>query len=468
MFGCRLQLDIDIDNSSNCFHDTDSATRIHARPTGEMDSANTMYVHTRPSLRVRELMLTFAIRAMLEKQLADMHSALERFSGPSASSNSSQTLRARREERMKRQQEKNWKRSDDMRKRVQEQSQKEKDATDRHKKSAGGVQEQYIKQEPQESDDDDLDRNEEARAVMPYSPAQNITGVLQSIEQDEAIVVDSDDSESNVSNRAMVPYHSAPVNPPAPRARHLLQQHAHEATPSAPPPRRPSSDTMGYLATKSREIQRYKSVDNGLQNSLGGVLETTGIIIGSSSCVQVTHMLIDPSATASFISSAAARAARLDIHRSDTAEQFLCAGGTMALHNDYTLPTLSIEGVSQQIQAYIDNSPGTSHHLLIGGTDFARFNIRTNHSVGGAGETRWSISQNLTGARRIRYVLRPDDPNEPARLTPYGHAEGMRLAQQVGETATQRKSREILERGGLKHEQLKARHQAKAGPYYKG
>ncbi|KAF7187651.1 hypothetical protein HII31_10990 [Pseudocercospora fuligena] len=210
----------------------------------------------------------------------------------------------------------------------------------------------------------------------------------------------------------------------------------------------PVENDRGYLAKRSLAVQKAKQSDDGMF-----VLE-------------VSHMMFDTGASSTFISAAAAEAARLRILDCPP-KNFTLADGTTVTHSKYTEFKIYIAGVDQTIKAYVEKHH-TGHHMLVGLNTIRQFQGQANLAFGRKQETRWSIAQNQTGLRKTRYVLREDSPVVLPTLHVHTYSEGMRLARGAGETASQRKSREVLERHENRGRRIKQRHEPRAGPLYKG
>ncbi|KXT15841.1 hypothetical protein AC579_10401 [Pseudocercospora musae] len=227
----------------------------------------------------------------------------------------------------------------------------------------------------------------------------------------------------------------------------------------------PVESNRGYLAKRSLAVQKFKQSDNeiGLH---GQVFETTGFIVNGMFVLEASHMIFDTTASSTFISTAAAQAARLRVMNCPP-KNFDLADGTTVTHSKYTEFKIYIAGVDQTIKAYVEQHH-TGHHMLVGINTIRQFQGQANLTFGRKQETRWSIAQNQTGLRKTRYVLREDSPVVLPTLYVHAYTEGMRLARSAGETASQRKSREVLERHENRGRRLRQRHEHRAGPRYKG
>ncbi|EME86705.1 uncharacterized protein MYCFIDRAFT_172402 [Pseudocercospora fijiensis CIRAD86] len=187
----------------------------------------------------------------------------------------------------------------------------------------------------------------------------------------------------------------------------------------------PVESDRGYLAKRSLAVQKCKQSDD--QEGLHGqVFETTGIVVNGMFVLEVSHMMFDTGASSTFISSAAAQAARLRILDCPP-KSFTLADGTTVTHSKYTEFNIYIAGVDQTIKAYVE-SHHTGHHMLVGLNTIRQFQGQANLAFGRKQETRWSIAQNQTGLRKTRYVLREDSPVVPPTLHVHTYSEGMRLA----------------------------------------
>ncbi|KJY01230.1 hypothetical protein TI39_contig298g00021 [Zymoseptoria brevis] len=198
---------------------------------------------------------------------------------------------------------------------------------------------------------------------------------------------------------------------------------------------------------------------------LGQCFYTTGMIVSSEVCVEVTKMLFDTGAAATFISPEAARKARLKV-RECQPQSFRQADGSLISNNKYVEIHLYIAGIDQKIFAYVDNSY-TGRHLLIGQQTLAQFSVQSNHCFGARQGQRWTIAQNMTGLRKRRVLLVEDSQQIPTKLQVFRYQEGLRRAEIPGETATERKSLEVLKRSETRHERLKKRHGAKLAEQYR-
>ncbi|KAF2216545.1 hypothetical protein CERZMDRAFT_22624, partial [Cercospora zeae-maydis SCOH1-5] len=154
---------------------------------------------------------------------------------------------------------------------------------------------------------------------------------------------------------------------------------------------------------------------------IGSVFETTGMVVGSTVCLRVTHMMIDTSAPS------------------------------------LTRFQLYISGIHAQLSAFVDNG-NPKHHILLGKPGIKAFSATANFAFGRKKETRWFVAQDETGLRRHKVLLQEDPPNVASTLIPYSRREGLRLATRPGETATQRNSRAILQRIDKKRSQLHEKH----------
>ncbi|SMR47189.1 unnamed protein product [Zymoseptoria tritici ST99CH_3D1] len=198
---------------------------------------------------------------------------------------------------------------------------------------------------------------------------------------------------------------------------------------------------------------------------LGTMFLQPGMIVSSEVCVEVTKMLFDTGAAATFISPEAARKARLKV-RDCQPQSFRQADGSLISNNKFVDIHLYIAGIDQKISAYVDNSY-TGRHLLIGQQTLAQFSVQSNHCFGARQGQRWTIAQNMTGLRKRRVLLVEDPQQTPTKLQVFSHQEGLRRVETPGETATERKSREVLKRSETRHERLKKRHGARLAERYR-
>ncbi|EGP90642.1 uncharacterized protein MYCGRDRAFT_90578 [Zymoseptoria tritici IPO323] len=185
-----------------------------------------------------------------------------------------------------------------------------------------------------------------------------------------------------------------------------------------------NSDSEAHRLPYQPNSQACSMIHPAPKGILGQCFYTTGMIVSSEVCVEVTKMLFDT-----------------DIH-------------------------LYIAGIDQKISAYVDNSY-TGRHLLIGQQSLAQFSVQSNHCFGARQGQRWTIAQNMTGLRKRRVLLVEDPQQTPTKLQVFSHQEGLRRAETPGETATERKSREVLKRSETRHERLKKRHGARLAERYR-
>lgn len=214
----------------------------------------------------------------------------------------------------------------------------------------------------------------------------------------------------------------------------------------------------GELSERSRQVRQAKRYGNYPDGIFGNVFETTGMIVGSTTCLRVTHMMIDTGASSIIIiSAAAAKQANLRIINCDP-QTFFLANGSKTTYNQLAHFELYISGIHNKVVAFIDQG-NAGHHVLLGKPGIKAFNATANFSYGRKKETRWFVAQDEKGLRRHKILLHEDPANVASMMIPYGRYEGLRLAMPLGETATQRNSREILERADKKRDKLYKKHE---------
>ncbi|KAM3423073.1 hypothetical protein BST61_g536 [Cercospora zeina] len=224
----------------------------------------------------------------------------------------------------------------------------------------------------------------------------------------------------------------------------------------APLPAQYPANRGGELCERSRQVRQAKRYRNYPESLMGDVFETTGMVVGSTACLRVTHMLIDTGASSIFISAAAAREARLTI-RDCKPRTFDLADGSQVTHNQLARFKLYMSGIYAKVIAFIDKgNPG--HHILLGKTGIKAFNASANFSYGRKKETRWVVAQDKPGERGKKVLLEEDPANRVPTMIPYGLDTDLELAMVRGETAKQRNGREILERIDKKREKLYQKH----------
>ncbi|SMY21086.1 unnamed protein product [Zymoseptoria tritici ST99CH_1A5] len=226
-----------------------------------------------------------------------------------------------------------------------------------------------------------------------------------------------------------------------------------------------NSDSEAHRLPYQPNSQACSMIHPAPKGILGQCFYTTGMIVSSEVCVEVTKMLFDTGAAATFISPEAARKARLKV-RDCQPQSFRQADGSLISNNKFVDIHLYIAGIDQKISAYVDNSY-TGRHLLIGQQSLAQFSVQSNHCFGARQGQRWTIAQNMTGLRKRRVLLVEDPQQTPTKLQVFSHQEGLRRAETPGETATKRKSREVLKRSETRHERLKKRHGARLAERYR-
>lgn len=177
----------------------------------------------------------------------------------------------------------------------------------------------------------------------------------------------------------------------------------------------------------------------------GNCFETTGLICGRGRYIEVTHMLVDTGASSSFISPEAVEKARLTVHHC-LPPIFTTSNGQVSRYK-YTEFPLFLEGVTKTIRAYVDEGPSaTSNHVLLGVPVMQQFDMQSNHCYGRRQETRWSISENVTGARRKRIQLRCDPLHGQSTVRVRSLRWGRQRTGIRGETTRQLNARKRLER----------------------
>ncbi|GIZ46151.1 hypothetical protein CKM354_000929000 [Cercospora kikuchii] len=254
-------------------------------------------------------------------------------------------------------------------------------------------------------------------------------------------------------------YHQPPVSTSLhqlsvktePTYRYLNNQREHIAQ-RAPVLAYVSPAQGGQLSARSLQVQRAKRSSNRTNSLVVDVFETTGMIVRPAGCVKVTQMLLDTGASSSFISATAVRQAGLTIINCEPIS-FEQADGSLNTHFQKVEFKLYMAGVHAKVTAYIDYG-NSSHHMLLGKPAIKAFNSYPNFSFGRKKETRWYISQDVTGLRGKRVLLLQDPAYGTPTLVTYGAEEGLRLAERKGETGRQRTNREIIERAKERYQAL--------------
>ncbi|PPJ49700.1 hypothetical protein CBER1_02870 [Cercospora berteroae] len=300
----------------------------------------------------------------------------------------------------------------------------------------------YIKQEPV----DDFDDYDDSRSLQRYREPVDSGSPYRPVRIKQQIIGLSAQAPHYTANREPFPFKE--------RHERISQRALGQPAQSLPSY---TADRGGELSERSRQVGQAKRYGNYPDGIFGNVFETTGMIVGSTTCLRVTHMMIDTGASSIIISAAAAEQANLTIIACDP-QTFTLADGSQITYNHLAHFELYISGIHNKVVAFIDQG-NSGHHILLGKPGIKTFNATANFSYGRMKETRWFMAQDETGLRGRKILLHEDPASVAPILISYGRYEGLKLAMRLGETATQRNSREVLERADKKRDKLYKKHE---------
>jgi hypothetical protein len=171
----------------------------------------------------------------------------------------------------------------------------------------------------------------------------------------------------------------------------------------------------------------------------GSCFHTTGMIVGRGICVEVTHMLFDTGAAATFISPQAVETARLQVYNCEP-QEFQLASGAFYTCNKFVRLQLYISGNGQDIHAFVDGKY-TGLHMIIGQPTLAKFSAQSNHDIRPGQSFQWTVA----GHSGRRIIVDEDDAGSAPTLRKHSYDEGIRSAKRPGETVIEREAREAVE-----------------------
>lgn len=218
-----------------------------------------------------------------------------------------------------------------------------------------------------------------------------------------------------------------------------------------------------------RGSKRYKLLKYGeVANEEGALIlqcfNVCGAIPQHSGSHELTGIVLDSGASANIIRNDLASKAGLKFIRLTTPQAFELANGSFVYSHYYVRFTLYLAGVGAETLAYIDEAK-SSHSMLLGMPGWRAFLVKSNFGYGRRqNECRVTVARDQTGFRRTQYLVPRD--NRPAGVRYWAKYEGVPTAMKRGETATERNSREVLERLEARYHKIRAKHSAKVNPEF--
>ena len=166
---------------------------------------------------------------------------------------------------------------------------------------------------------------------------------------------------------------------------------------------------------------------------------TTVVLELPDYCLQVTSVLFDTGAAATFASRRLVNTAGL-VTRKASPRYFELADGPEIMHDEVVTLPLWIAGVYNEVRAYVDDG-GSNRNILFGGDAVRIFRSQFNAAMG-----NWTVSQNVTGLRRLRLVVEKDGPYSKPTLHWMGKEEGIKWSEDHGLTTEETKAKPRRER----------------------
>lgn len=139
------------------------------------------------------------------------------------------------------------------------------------------------------------------------------------------------------------------------------------------------------------------------------------VTIDSGLCrLNVTRVLFDTGAGATFLSRRAVAQAGLHARPTEP-KRFTLADGSIIIHDEVVRFELTIAGVTNYVEAYVDDS-ATSNIMLLGIKVMDQFLVVMQAAMGRQRQWKVTVSPDLTGRRREKHIVQLDGPGRAAMI----------------------------------------------------